>query len=106
MWNVNNTALSFAEGDFGIELPVTVSGTTLGSQDCLKFTFKDALNGTTVLVKDFNTISSNTVNLALTESESALFPVGMYAYSLDWYQSGNFMCNIISQAPLKVVDKA
>lgn len=106
MWNVNGNALSFAEGDFGIELPVTINGVTLGDQDSLKFTFKDAPNGTTVLEKNFDTITSNTVDLSLTESETELFSVGSYVYSLDWYQSGNFMCNIISQAPLKVVDKA
>lgn len=105
-WIANGSALSFVEGDFGIELPVTVSGVTLGAQDCLRFTFKTALNGDTVLTKDFSTISQNTVRLVLTEAESELFPVGQYVYSLDWYQSGTFMCNILSSCPLRVVDKA
>lgn len=105
-WSVNGTALSFCEGDFGIELPVKVNGVTLGSSDCIRFTFKDGLNGSTILEKDFDSISQNTVNLVLTDAESELFSVGRYVYSLDWYQDGNFMCNIISSSPLKVVDKA
>ena len=51
-------------------------------------------------------IIENTVNLELTEQDTALLPVGAYVYSLDWYQSGNFMCNIIPYASLRVVDKA
>jgi hypothetical protein len=44
--------------------------------------------------------------VCLTEEESALFPVGVYCYRLDWYQEGTFMCNIIPDAVFKVVDKA
>lgn len=29
MWNVTGTSLQMVEGDYGIQLPVTVSGTTL-----------------------------------------------------------------------------
>lgn len=95
-----------AEGDYGIALPVKISGTTLGAQDSIKLTFKDSVNGNEILSKTFDGITDNTVNLVLTEEESALFPVGGYVYSIDWYQDGNFMCNIILAASLRVVDKA
>ena len=106
MWNVSGQTLVMAEGDFGINLPVKISGTTLGASDSVKLTFKAARNGAEILVKDFSDIAQNTVQLELTEAESALFPVGSYVYSLDWYNSGVFMCNIIPAATLKVVDKA
>ena len=105
MWNVTGTSLQMVEGDYGIQLPVTVSGTTLTASDSLRFVFKTAPNGETILTKEYTNITQNTVNLELTDAESALFSVGNYFYSLDWYQSGVFMCNIIPQAVLKVVDK-
>jgi hypothetical protein len=42
----------------------------------------------------------------LTEEESALFRVGDYVYSIDWYQDGSFMGNLIKCAAFKVVEKA
>lgn len=94
------------EGDYGLVLPVTISGTTFAASDEVLFTFKDTMNGTTILTKSYGNIQQNQVSLELTEAESALFPVGSYVYSLDWYQNGAFMCNIIPFATLKVVDKA
>ena len=105
-WNVTGQNLSIVEGDFGIALPVEIGGVTLGAQDSIKLTFKTAVNGEEILTKEFDGIIDNTVSLELTEEETALLPVGAYVYSLDWYQSGNFMCNIIPSASFKVVDKA
>ena len=105
MWLVNGNELKMTEKDFGIGLPVTVSGVTLGNSDSLKFTFKDKMNGTTILEKEFNGIVNNTVSLVLSEGDSDKFPVGVYVYRLDWYQNGNFMCNLIESALLRVGDK-
>lgn len=104
-WTVKNTTLSMAEGDWGVALPITVDEVTFTEHDVLKFTFKDQNNGTTLLTKEYTPVE-NTVNLSFTEAETALFPVGQYVYSLDWYQSGAFLCNVIPTANLKVVDKA
>ena len=106
MWNVSGVNLQMTEGDYGVALPITIAGTTLGAQDSIKLTFKTAVNGDEILSKTFDGITDNTVSLELTEEESALFPVGGYVYCLDWYQNGNFRCNIIPCATLKVVDKA
>ena len=105
-WNVTGQKLSMTEGDYGIALPVEISGTTLGAQDSIKITFKTAINGEVVFTKEFAGIVDNTVTLELTAEESELLPVGAYVYCLDWYQDGNFMCNIIPSASLSVVDKA
>ena len=104
MWNVSGVNLQMTEGDYGVALPITVAGTTLGENDCIKLIIKDKVNGDTILEKDFADISENTVSLELTAAET--LPAGSYVYSLDWYQSGSFMCNIIPCATLKVVDKA
>ena len=104
-WTVKNTTLSMAEGDWGVALPITVDEVTFTEHDLLRFTFKDQNNGSTLLTKEYTPVE-NTVNLTLTEAETALFPVGQYVYSLDWYQAGAFLCNVIPTAAFKVVDKA
>lgn len=105
MWATTLNGLQMVVGDYGIELPITVIGTTITASDSLRLTFNKAMTGDEVLVKDFDNIIDNTVHFCLTEAESALFPVGVYSYSLDWYQDGNFMCNIIPVGILRVVGK-
>ena len=106
MWYTAGTNLQMAEEDYGLKLPVTIEGTTLGENDSLRITIKKRVDGNVILVKDFSDIVENTVELEFTEEESALFSVGSYVYSLDWYQDGNFMCNIIPVGQFKVVNKA
>lgn len=104
MWNVNGLQLNMTEGDWGVKLPVTVSGVTFANNDSVKIVIKSG--ETTIIEKEYTNITQNTVNLELTEAESALLPVGSYVYRLDWYQDGAFMCNIIPISTFKVVDKA
>lgn len=94
------------EGDWGITIPMTVNGTTLTASDTIQLTFKDKINGADILQKTYSDIQNNTFNFSLTESESALFPVGVYVYRMDWYQDGAFMCCLVENATFKVVDKA
>lgn len=104
MWNVSGNSLSMCEGDWGVKLPVKVSGVTFAANDSLKFAIK---NGeATIIEKEYTNIAENTVNLEMTEAETSLLPVGSYVYRLDWYQNGSFMCNIIPISTFKVVDKA
>lgn len=105
MWDAAGTAISMAEGDFGIKLPVEVEGATISAADSLRFTIKDRVDGELILEKDYTNVQENTVELELTEAETALLPVGKYAYRLDWYQNGNFMCNVIPNSVLRVVNK-
>ena len=106
MWNVNGIALVMTEGDYGIKLPVTVNGVTFAASDSIKVAIKSGLNGDDIIVKDYTNIVQNTVQLELTEAESAKLPVGRYVYVLDWYENGNFMCNIIPSGVFEVVEKA
>lgn len=106
MFNVIGNEIQMIEGDFGLQLPVTISGTTLTASDEILFTIKKKLNGDTVLSKTFTNIVDNTFNLEITETEKALLPVGDYVYSLDWFQDGAFMCNIIPCSAFKVGEKA
>lgn len=106
MWEVYKHTLQMVEGDFGLALPFNIKGTTISSSDTLRFTFKDKMNGETILTKEYTNIQQNSASLEFTEAESALFPVGDYVYSLDWYQDGVFMGNLVKCAAFKVVEKA
>lgn len=106
MWAAHGTVLQMTEGDYGIRLPIKISGITFAQSDMLKFTFLDKKNGNIILEKEYSSIEDNTVFLELIEEESNLFDPRSYVYRLDWYQDGNFMCNIIPEATFKVVDKA
>lgn len=103
MWVVSGNSLTMTEGDFGVALPVSVTGAAFTDGDTIRFTFKQVANGAVILKKDFPAASP--VSLVLTAQESAKFPVGTYVYSLDWYREGSYMCNIIPSAGFKVVDK-
>lgn len=48
MWSYNGNDIQMAEGDFGVALPVTVSGATLGVYDNLRFVFKKMRNCTAI----------------------------------------------------------
>ena len=98
-WTVEDNEISMCEGDYGIDLPITVTGAEFTDADSLMITIKDAMNGNTLLEKSF------TKALSLSAEDTASLPVGKYVYSLDWYQNNVFLCNIIPKAPFRVVDK-
>ena len=109
MWEVYGTGLEMTEGDYGVSLPVKIIGATFEQGDSVKFTFKAASNGATVLEKEYDDedISNNTVLLSFTETETKNFEANRsYVYSLDWYREDEFLCNIIPRGALRVVDKA
>lgn len=105
-WTVNGNYWQMCEGDFGIALPVTIDDVTFSAQDAVKFVVKDRTNGNTILEKEFTNIDRSTVNIELTSAETASLPAGSYVFSLDWYQNGHFMCNIIPIGGFRVVEKA
>ena len=104
MWNVNGITLNMTEGDWGVKLPVTVTGVTFTANDSVRIKIQQ--DETTIIEKEYTNITQNTFDLEFTEAESALLPVGSYLYSLDWYQDGAFMCNIIPSGMFLVGDKA
>lgn len=106
MWNVNGNNLQMCEGDFGLKLPIKITGVTFTASDEAKLTIKSAVNGDVILTKTFTDITQNTVQFEITENETALLKAGSYVYRLDWYQDGAFFCNLIPTALFKVVDAA
>ena len=56
MWYANGKDLTMCEGDYGVSLPVTISGITFTPSDAIAFTVKDVVNGKTILTKSFTNI--------------------------------------------------
>ena len=106
MWVATGNDVSMCEGDFGVELPIKISGATFGASDEILFTLKTAIDGEIILEKSFSNIQENTVYLVLTGEESETIDPGVYVYALDWYQDGVFLCNVIPSAMFRVVNKA
>ena len=105
MWVVTNDKIEMTENDYGVELPITVSGLTFAENDKLRFTIKKSVNGAAIIEKEA-TPTNGGINVVLSSADTAVLAPGTYVYNLDWYQDGAFMYNIISGATFKVVDKA
>lgn len=93
------------EEDFGLILPIRITGATFQSGDNIKIEIKDKKDGDAIIQKEFTNIQDNTINFRLTEQESALLPKGTYIYVLDWYRNGSFLCNIVPSGVFEVEDK-
>ena len=105
-WTVSVNNLTMAEGDYGVLLPIEITGIEFTAGDNVKLTIKKEKNGDTILEKVFGSITENTIQLEITQEETALLSVGSYVYRLDVYQDGNYLNNIIPAATFKVVDVA
>ena len=106
MWDTGNKNLiKRVEKDWGIQLPIKIEGIEFTDHDQILFTLKTEIDGELVFTKTFDHISENTISLSLTEEETNMLTVRDYAYSLDWYQDGAFLCNIIPTAIFRVVNK-
>lgn len=103
MWASDGLSITMAVGDFGIKLPVTLSDITITSAD--EFRIRITKGGAAVVELTFSDIENNTFDIELTREQSDKLRVGNYLYSLDWYQNGHFMCNVIPAASFKVVAK-
>ena len=79
MWKADGCSLQMTVGDYGVALPFELKGITISEQDSIKIVVKSETCGTKLIEKDFK--------------------------SIDWYQDGIFMCNIISDGTLRVVKK-
>ncbi len=103
MWASDDYSITMAVGDYGIKLPVMLSDITITAAD--EFSIRITKGGATIVELTFNNVQNNTFDIELTREQSDKLRVGSYLYSLDWYQNGHFMCNIIPTSSFKVVTK-
>lgn len=106
MWSVTNNSIRMVEGEYGVDLPLTITGVELTANDEIRLTIKRDRKGDVAVEKSYSNIQEGTINVRLTEAESSALRVGKYQYSLAWYQEGAFLCYLIEKAPFEVVDAA
>ena len=106
MFKISGTEIRMTEGDYGVDLPVAVKGTTVTANDVLDLTIKDAVNGTTVLELTVGSPTNGVFDLYFAQEESALLTPGEYGYSLDWIQPGTFVYCLVPVGPFIVEEKA
>ncbi|MBQ2870324.1 hypothetical protein IJE86_01340 [bacterium] len=97
------TNIIMTEGDFGLNLPITIKGESFEPTDTIKVRISQ--NDEEILTKTFTNIENNTFKFALTKEESELLTPNYYVYSLDWYRGDTFLCNIIRNGLFEVEDK-
>ena len=108
MWNTKSKGsidITMTEGDWGVSIPIKVSGVTIDGADSVLLTIKKEKNGEAFLEKTFTGIIANTIDLSFTEAESESLVVGSYLYTLDWYKNGVFYYCLVNNGKLKVEDK-
>lgn len=103
--NKGKNKLSMVEGDYGLTLPLIISGITIEKTDKLNFYIKKELNGEKIIDKIFDSITDNTINLVFTKEESDKLSVGKYKYAIDWYKENSFCGNLIKLQEFEVEDK-
>lgn len=84
MLEARGNRLFMNEGDYGVILPVQLSGGELETGDVIRFSVD------TVLYKDFpvEEMADRAFLLCLTEEESALLPAGSYLWKLTLLRDG------------------
>lgn len=103
MWSVDGERIQMVEGDWGVALPLTITGITIAQNDEIIFTVRK-LRKTPPLVEKTAT-GTGTINVVLTEEESAGLKIGKYRYTIDWKQGGAFEANLLRQGVFEVVAK-
>lgn len=101
--------IEMVEGDYGITLPITIepeNDEQFSTEDTFAIKIYKKINDEPIINAEYTEIENNTIPFELTQQDSALLPVGMYYYDLDWFQDGNFMCNIIARESFTVLEKA
>jgi hypothetical protein len=95
--------MSMSEGDYGLALPITITGAEIFATDKIDFFIK---KGEEVIVKKtFTNIENNTFDFVLSKENSDKLPVGTYTFGIDWFREDIFMNNIKKNETFIVEDK-
>lgn len=101
MFKIKGNKIIMTEGDYGIPLPITITGGEILSNHFIKFYIQkpDAYE---ILSKEFTNIQNNTIELKLSKEESLKLKNGVYLYGIDWYSEESFLGNIIKDEIFEV----
>lgn len=101
MIRTENKKIIMVEGDFGLALPITITGTEIASDETIKFIIEN-IGNTTIMTKEYKNITNNTFDLTFTKEESDLLKKGKYIYTIDWLKDNVFLGNVINNEIFEV----
>ena len=102
MWQVTSSnRIIMSEGDYGVALPITLVGATLGTNDNIKLIITQDSTEKYNANLPKNQSVANQVLFSLTQPQSASLNKGEYKYSLIWYGT-NFNCTLVDEADFEV----
>lgn len=105
MLRTKDKKILMTEGDFGLSLPITITGGEISNEEEIKFSIKK-INGEEIIEpKIYSNINENCFNLVFTKEESELLKKGIYLYYLDWYKNDEFLGNVINGEIFEVEGK-
>ena len=104
MWNKENNKISMTKGDYGIALPITITGIEIESGEQIIFYLKKT-NNEEVLKKIFENLKDNTFDLEFTKEESERLEIGTYLYNIDWYKENVFLGNIVKNEIFEISER-
>lgn len=101
MWKKDKKRIMMNEGDYGISLPITISGAEIALDEKICFYIIDP-NYMVVLIKEYTNIENNTFDLCLTKNESKKLNQGCYRYKIDWCKDDVFKGTIVESEIFEV----
>lgn len=104
MIRAENKTIKMVEGDFGLPLPITVTGTTISNDETIKITINN-MEKEEIFSQEYKDIKNNTFDLIFTEEQSKELKEGMYTYSIDWFKGTTFLGNIVNGEMFEVEGK-
>lgn len=93
------------EKNYGLHLPIKITGATIQKNDTLEFYIKQTGAKESVIQNKYDNINENTIDFVLTKEQSEKLKVGIYQYSIDWYRDNIFLNTIVNGYPFEVEKK-
>ena len=99
--------ITMDEGDYGLPLPIKITGENIQTTDVIQFKIKEMLDDNTIIKKEFSNLAEEEENtfvfvLDFTKNESDLMPSGHYHYSLKLYRKDELLNTIINEGYFEV----
>ena len=105
MLRAKGKTIIMVEKDFGISLPITITGGIISNDETIKLTLTKSDGTALIEPKIYTNIENNTFDLIFTQEESEKMSVGKYFYDIDWYKENVFLGNVVKHELFEVEGK-
>lgn len=100
-----NKKIKMDEGDYGLDLLFSLTGTDIEENDIVTFTIKTNPYSEVIYKKDYNLTKQGenyTFDLSFTKEESEILTAGIYCYSIKLYRNNEFLNTLVSNEDFTV----